>query len=168
MKLHLRHAAKLFGERLFFNFLTFMMLPVFFPIITNITVASAVCSLIVCCFYLLVAFDMIWKVGRHDRKSYATEKYYPLKGLVIGAISEIPFFIFYVLLLLFPSLFPLYRLLCIGTYIGFVSQTKVTALYGLVLLIIPLVSALAYTAGYRNKKDEKETLRWKILYKNKK
>ncbi len=167
MKQHLRYAAKLFGERVFFNFLALIMIPVFIPFIANLSFGAALFSVMVCCFYLAIAADMVWKVGQHDRKSYATEKHYALKGLVIGLLGEIPFFVFYIFLLLFPRLLPFYRVLCIGPYMGFVPETHVTPGYGLVLLILPVTAAIAYAFGYRGMKDEKETLRWKILYKNK-
>lgn len=168
MKQHLLYAAKLFGERVFFNFISLIMIPVFIPFIANLSFGSALFSVMVCCFYLAISADMIWKVGQHDRKSYATEKHYALKGLVIGTISEVPFFIFYIFLLFFPRLLPFYRILCIGPYMGFVPETHVNAGYGLVLLILPVCAAFFYALGYRGPKDENKTLRWKILYRKEK
>ncbi len=165
MNQHLRYALKLFGERMFFNLVSLIMIPVFIPIIGSFAFGPALFSIMVCSLYLGIAFDMIWKLGRHDRQSYATEKHYRLKGMVVAAISEIPFLLFYILLLFFPSMLPFYRVVCIGTYMGFVPQTHVTAGYGLVLLIMPALSAIAYLAGYKKPNEEKEKLSHKIMYK---
>ncbi len=165
MKQHMRYALKLFGERMFFNFLTLVMIPVFIPIIDTFRFGPVVFSLMVCSLYLGIAFDMIWKLGRHDRQPYATEKHYPLKGVVVGLLSEIPFFIFFILLLINPGMLPFYRVVCIGSYMGFVPETHVTIGYGLVLMIIPILSGIAYKAGYRKPKEEKEKLSHKIMYK---
>ncbi len=168
MKQHTRYALKLFGERMFFNFLALVMVPVFIPIIDFFSFGPTVFSLMVCSLYLGIAFDMIWKMGRHDRQSYATEKHYPLKGVVVGLLSEIPSFIFFILLLFNPGMLPFYRVVCIGSYMGFVPATHINAGYGLVLLIIPLLSGIAYIVGYRPPKDEKKKLSHKIMYKKNK
>jgi len=183
MKQHMRHMWKLLGERIFFNIITVIMLPVFLPIIDTFSDANTftgtgpvIFSLMVCSLYLGIAFDMIWKMGRHDRQSYATEKHYRLKGLVVGLLSEIPFLIFYLLFLLFPGMFPFYRIICIGVYMGFLPATLPTRSrldpelsgYGLVLLILPVFTALGYIVGYKKPKDETKKLSFKLMYKNKK
>lgn len=165
MNQHLRYTLKLFGERMFFNFLSLIMIPVFIPIIGSFSFGPAIFSLMVCSLYLGIAFDMIWKMGRHDRQSYATEKHYPLKGLVVAALSELPFLILFLFLLFHPGMLPFYRVFCIGTYMGFVPQTHVNAGYGLVLLIMPALSAIAYLAGYKKPKEETEKVSQKIMYK---
>ncbi len=170
MRQHNLFAAKLFGERLLFNFITLVMIPVFIPIIDSFSMGPVIFSLMVCSLYLGITADTIWKLGHHDRQSYATEKHYKLKGLVIGLYSELPFFFLYVNLLCRPGSAParaLYRIF-IGPYMGFLPEDRVTPGYGLVLLIIPLWALLFYLAGYyRRPKEKKDTLSHKILYKNK-
>ena len=64
---------------------------------------------------------------------------------------------------------------CIGTYMGFLpaalpggaGRGLVLAGYGLVLLIMPFLSMLAYMAGYKKPKEEKEKASYKIMYKKK-
>lgn len=167
MNQQLRYALKLFGERMFFNLLSLIMIPVFIPIIGSFSIGPAIFSIMVCSLYIGIAFDMIWKLGRHDRQSYATEKHYRLKGMVVAALSELPFLLCYILLLFNPGILPFYRVVCIGTYMGFVPQTHVNAGYGLVLLIMPVFSAIAYLAGYKKPNEEKEKLSHKIMYKKK-
>ncbi len=188
------YALKLFGERMFFNLVTIIMLPVFLPIIGTFSdigtysadgtlieagtfsgAGSVIYSLMVCSLYIGIAFDMVWKMGRHDRQPYATEKHHPLKGLFVALLSEAPFFLFYLLLLLFPQLLSAYRVLCVGTYMGFLPvppsghlQGWALAGYGLVLLIMPFFSMLAYMAGYKKPKEERQKFSHKIMYKKKK
>ncbi len=168
MDQHLLTALKLIGERALFNLITFIMIPVFIPIIDTFSWGGAMFSAMVCSLYLGISLDTVWKVGRHDQKSYATEKHYKLKGLVMGALAEIPFFIFYILLLLFPGMFPFYRVFCVGPYMGFLPQDHVNPGYGLVLLIMPIVTMLSYRAGYRPPKAETKKLSHKLVYKTKK
>ncbi len=168
MKQHIRYAAKLFGERMFFNLVSLIMIPVFIPIIGSLSFGPALFSIMVCSLYIGIGFDMVWKLGRHDRQSYATEKHYPLKGLVVSLISEIPFLLVFLFLAINPGSMQLrafYRVVCIGTYMGFVPQTHFTIGYGLVLLIMPLFSLVAYRVGYRKPKEESEKLSHKIMYK---
>lgn len=193
MQQHRRYALKLFGERMFFNLISLIMIPIFAPIIGFFSdsstfskdgvlleagsffgAGSVIYSLMICSLYVGIAFDMIWKMGRHDRQSYATEKHYPLKGLVVALLSEVPFLIFYLLLLLFPQLVSAYRVLCIGPYMGFLPVPTAGGLdgwalagYGLVLLIMPLFSMLAYMAGYKKPKEARQKLSHKIMYKKK-
>ena len=103
-------ALKLYGERMFFNFVNLIMLPFFLPIITwqadettMMGIGSILYSLMICSVYLGLLADRVWKIGKHDAKSYATEKYYPLKGLVIGLISETFFFLHLLLAAIFPT-----------------------------------------------------------------
>ena len=170
MAQHIIFAAKLFGERVLFNIITLIMIPVFIPIIGSFAMGPILFSLMVCSLYLGIAADTIWKLGKHDRQSYATEKHYKLKGLVVGLCSELPFFLLYINLLFRPGSSParaLYRL-SIGPFMGFVPEDRVTIGYGLVLLIIPLWALLFYLVGYyRRPNDKKDTLSHKILYKDK-
>lgn len=170
MKQHAIFIGKLFGERMLFNLITLIMIPVFIPIIASFSMGPMLFSLMVCSLYLGISADTIWKLGKHDRQSYATEKHYKLKGLVIGLCSELPFFLLYINLLCRPGSSParaLYRL-SIGPFMGFVPEDRVTIGYGLVLLIMPLWAFLFYLVGYyRRPKDNKDTLSHKILYKNK-
>lgn len=194
MKQHMLYALKLFGERLFFNLLTLLMMPVFAPIIGSFSdastfsadgtlletgtffgVGSVIYSLMVCSLYLGIAFDMVWKMGKHDRQSYATEKHYRLKGLVVGLMAEVPFFLFYLLFLVNHGTVAFYRVFCIGTYMGFLpsalpdgaGRALVLAGYGLVLLIMPVLSMIAYMAGYKKPTEETEKVSHKIMYKKK-
>ncbi len=167
MRQHLLIAAKLVGERIFFNFLTLLMVPLFIPIIDTFSAGDIIFSATVCSLYIGIAYDQVWKMGRHDRQSYATEKHYKLKGLSVGVISEIPFLFFYLLLLFFPNMRVFYRLVCIGAYMGFVPVERINAGYGLVLLIIPFVSTFAYMVGYKKPKDDAKRLSRKIMYKKK-
>ena len=180
MKQHMRYVWKLLGERVFFNVLTFLMLPVFIPIIGTFSndrtftgVGPVIYSVMFCSLYLGIAFDITWKMGRHDQKSYATEKHYALKGLVVGLISEIPFFFFYILLLLFPAMLPFYRNVCVSVYMGFLPAilpagfSAGLAGYGLVLLILPVFGMLGYMTGFKKPKDAKEKLSYRIMYKKK-
>lgn len=178
MKQHLTHAGKLILERLLFNLVSLIMLPVFMPIIdwradevTKVGIGSIMFSLMVCSVYLGITADRVWKIGKHDRKTYATEKYYPLKGLVIGLLSEVPFFIHFLFAAIFPSVVRLrttYRIFSIATYMGLVPANHVTAGYALVLLIVPLLSGLFYYIGYNQKyKESEERLSHKIMYKKK-
>ena len=167
MRQHLKFALKLFGERVFFDFVTLIMIPVFIPIIYSWAVGPALFSLTVSSVYLGVACDMIWKMGKHDKKSYATEKYYKLKGAVVGLLSEIPFIFMYLLLLLNQDamrLRALYRL-AVGPFMGFIPEDRLSAGYGLVLLIVPVLSCIFYLVGYRGEKEETEKLSHKIMYK---
>ena len=176
MKQHLLYAAKLFGERMLFNLVTLLMIPIYLPIIgtysgeeTFFGVGSVFFSLLVCSVYLGITADMIWKLGKHDKKSYATEKHYPLKGLVIGFLSELPSLLVFLFAVLFPEAVrvrALYRVVCIGAYMGFVPADRVTVGYGLVLLIIPVLSAIFYLVGYKQKYEEgKTSLFKKVMYK---
>ncbi len=170
MKQHSKFALKLFGERIFFDFLTLIMIPVFIPMIHSWEVGPALFSLTVCSLYLGIAADLVWKMGKHDRKSYATEKHYKLKGVVIGLMSEIPFILMYLNLLLHQDSArtrALYRL-AVGPYMGFIPEDSINAGYGLVLLVIPVLSGIFYLVGYRGEKEEKDRMSHKIMYKKKK
>lgn len=178
MRQHLINAAKLLGDRLLFNLISLIMIPVFLPIIdwradeiTKVGIGSVLFSLMVCSVYLGLTADRVWKIGKHDRKTYATEKYYPLKGVVIGLLSEVPFFLHFLLAAIFPSAVRLrttYRVIAIGSYMGFVPADHVNFGYFLVLLIIPALSGLFYLVGYHQKfKEQEETLSHKIMYKKK-
>ena len=168
MKQYLHTALKLIGERILFNFISLIMIPIFIPFIDTFFWGAAMFSAMVRSLYLGISLDTVWKVGRHDQKRYATEKHYKLKGLVLGAIAEIPFFISYILLLIFPGMFPFYRVFCVGTYMGFLPQDHVNIFYGLVLLIMPIVTMLSYRAGYKPPKEETQKLSHKLIYKTKK
>ncbi len=176
MKQHLLYTAKLFGNRMLFNFVTILMTPIYLPIIGTYSneesffgFGSVFFSLLICSVYLGIAADMMWKLGKHDKQSFATEKYYPAKGLVLGLLSEIPFLLVFLFVALFPSsirLRSLYRILCIGSYMGFVPANRVTVGYGLVLLIIPVLSGIFYLVGYKKKyKESGDRLSHKIMYK---
>ncbi len=176
MKQHLIGAAKLFADRMLFNFVTLLVAPIYLPIIgtysneeTMFGAGSVFFSLLVCSVYLGIAADMVWKIGKHDKQSFATEKYYPLKGLVIGLISEVPFLLVYLFVALFPmaeGLRAAYRLFCIGAYMGFVPANHVTVGYGLVLLIMPVLATIFYLVGYKQKyKEAEDRLSHKIMYK---
>lgn len=178
MKQHLLHAGKLIGDRLLFNLVSILMLPVFMPIIdwqademTKVGIGSILFSLMICSVYLGITADAVWKIGKHDRKTYATEKYYPLKGFVIGLLSEVPFFIHFLFAAIFPASFRLrttFRALSVAVYMGFVPANQVTVGYALVLLIVPLLSGLFYYIGYNQKyKESEERLSHKIMYKKK-
>ncbi len=170
MKQHLWYAGKIFLDRLLFNFVTLVLLPFFIAMIDSFSLGPILFSAAICMVYLGIVYDTLWKVGKHDRQSYATEKPYPLKGLVIGLIGELPFWIAFLILLANPAskgVFAFYRVLCIGTYMGFVPETHFTAGYGLVLLIAPAFCALGYLLGHRKPKEEKESLMHRLMYKEK-
>lgn len=178
MKQHLVNAGKLIGERLLFNLVSLLMLPVFLPIIdwrsneiTKVGIGSVLFSLMICSVYLGITADRVWKIGKHDKKTYATEKYYPLKGFVIGLLSEVPFFLHFLFAAFFPGVVRLrttYRVISIGAYMGFVPADHVSPGYALVLLIIPMLSGLFYLVGYHQKyKENEKRLSHKIMYKKK-
>lgn len=185
MKQYRNSALKLFGERVFFNIIALVMIPIFMPIIASLSDANldtgagsftgigpVIFSIMISSLYLGIGYDIVWKIGTHDRQSYATEKSYPLKGLVIGLLAEIPNFILLLFLVIFPdtnSLFALYRSLFNGTYMGFLPADRITIGYGLILLIMPTIAMLAYLVGYKKKpSDTKTSLSQKIMYKQKK
>lgn len=169
MRQHLISALKLFGDRMFFNVLTLFMIPVFIPIIHSLSYGPALFSFTICALYLGIIADVVWKIGKHDRQPYATEKIYRSKGFVIGAISEIPSLLLLVVLLFHTDsagFRGLYRLM-IGPFMGFVSADAVTPAYGLVLVIIPIISGLSYLWGLRRPTEKKRSLSQKIMYKKK-
>lgn len=170
MKQHLLCAGKIFLDRLLFNFVSLLLLPFCIAMIDSMRGGPVLFSATICMLYLGIVYDTLWKMGKHDRQSYATEKHYALKGLVVGLISEIPFLIALLFVLANPAskgMFAFYRVLCVGSYMGFVPETHFTAGYALVLLIAPLVCALGYTIGYKKPKDEKGSLMHKLMYKEK-
>jgi len=169
LKQHIKYALKLFGERIFFDVLTLIMIPIFIPMIHSWEVGPALFSMTVCFLYLGITCDLVWKLGKHDKKSYATEKHYKLKGAAVGLLSEVPFLLMYLLLLLHQDsarLRALYRL-AVGPFMGFIPEDSVTAGYGLVLLIVPVLSCIFYLVGYRGIKEKTEVLSQKIVYKKK-
>lgn len=185
LKQHRNSALKLFGERIFFSVLALALTGVFMPIIGTFSdvnldtgvgsytgIGPVIFSIMISSLYLGIGYDIVWKIGTHDRQSYATEKSYPLKGLVIGLLAEIPNFILLLFLVIFPdtnSLFALYRSLFNGTYMGFLPADRITIGYGLILLIMPTIAMLAYLVGYKKKpSDTKTSLSQKIMYKQKK
>ena len=146
------------------------MIPVFIPMIHSWEIGPVLFSLTVCAVYLGIAADLVWKIGKHDRKSYATEKHYKLKGAVIGLMSEVPFLLMYLNLLLHQDSArtrALYRL-AVGPFMGFIPEDRVNLGYGLVLLIIPVLAGIFYLVGYRGEKEEAEKLSNKIMYKKSK
>lgn len=172
MKQHFTFAGKLFLNRLFFNILAVIVIPVFISMIDMLGMTGRVLfALVICSLYLGVQMDMVWKLGKHDRQPYATEKPYKLKGFCVSLLAEVPFFIMYLLLILSGGAVPLraiYRCLCIAPYMSLVPEDVVTIGYFLVLFIAPLVSLFPYIVGYRKPRDgEKKGLREKIMFKQK-
>ncbi len=171
MKQHLVTAGKLFLDRLLFNIVALLLLPFCIAMIDMMQGGPILFSVTVCMLYLGIIYDLLWKVGKHDRQSYATEKYYALKGLVIGLISEIPFLILFLFLAWNPSaqgFFALYRVIAVGAYMGFLPETHFTVGYGLVLLIAPLFTTLGYIVGHRRPDYENKSFWHHIFYRKKK
>ena len=93
MKQHLLCAGKIFLDRLLFNFVSLLLLPFCIAMIDSMRGGPVLFSATICMLYLGIVYDTLWKMGKHDRQSYATEKHYALKGLAVGLISEIPFLV---------------------------------------------------------------------------
>ncbi|MDD6308097.1 MAG: hypothetical protein PUB07_01900 [Clostridia bacterium] len=170
MKQHLSYVLKLLGNRMFFNLVTVCLIPVFIAIIDNMGFfGHFLFAFVICSVYLAVVFDMIWKLGRHDRQPYATEKIYPLKGLVIGLLSEVPYLIMFCILLLSNGsvhLRAVYRCLCIAPFMSLVPEDAVTPGYALVLFIVPMLCLIAYPVGLKKPSpDSTNSLAHKIMFK---
>ena len=172
MKAHARFACKLFFNRMFFSIVTVCVIPIFIPIIDNLGfVGPLLFAFTICSLYLGIEADMVWKLGKHDRQSYSTEKPYLAKGAVVSLLSELPFFLMYIWLILSGGsrgLRAVYRCFCIAPYMSLVPEDAVNIGYLLVLFISPALAFPMYIAGSRKPKNvQKKRLRDKILYKNK-
>ena len=114
-------------------------------------------------------YGMLWSLGDRDSNGvrFHHKKYQPLRGLIIGSIANIPYFLLYILLFLSkagvitPGYLGIFRLVHLPflPYINMVLNSSLTLtpeasvwqLIGIlpVVLVIPVVCCGAYILGFK-------------------
>ena len=118
-------------------------------------VTPAVVTIVCFLFYVIYVYMQSWRVGQRDHNLvlYTHETKQPMKGLYAALLSQLPGFIFAVILQ-FPSAgfsyvrYARYFSLHFNWFLLYYGETH-TWLYFVPLLIAPIVASFAYWLGSR-------------------
>ena len=150
----LKISLKLLWDHVLFVILTLVFMPIFGWLIQRDR-GILIYSYIMSFFYFMLIYSDIWEVARQDSRPHNQERPYVLKGLKIAilptAVLAVSAAIYYAAsagFMNFDIVNFIYRL-WMPMFVGFFEfyGEEFPAIFGLVVLVLPLASLLGYLAG---------------------